>query len=198
MTFEEDAHFEDEVRRIARARWPQAEYGGAAMVDGRERDGIFETEDVVHYVEATRSRREEKARDDTKKIFSMMLEQQKQRSMKGAVGWFVTHDEPTADQREAVRQHGKGQVKAVSFSQFQQALVDVPQYLAKRENHFFGSIADPTTGQLKPQVDYIPLDLTALATADPLDTATLASGISSGESYVLLGDYGAGKSMTLR
>jgi hypothetical protein len=198
MTFDEDAHFEDEVRRIARARWPQAQYGGAAMVAGRERDGIFETDDVIHYVEATRSRREDKARDDTKKIFAMMIEQQRLKSMKGAVGWFVTQDEPTADQREATRQYGKGQVKAVSFSQFQQALVDVPQYLAKRENHFFGSIADPATGELKPKVDYIPLDLISLGSGELVDVPSLAAGLSRGDSYTLLGDYGAGKSMTLR
>ncbi len=55
MTFDEDSLFEDEVRRIARARWPQAQFDGAAMVNGRERDGIFETDDVIHYVQATRS-----------------------------------------------------------------------------------------------------------------------------------------------
>lgn len=198
MTFEEDSLFEDEVRRIARARWPQAEFDGAAMVNGRERDGIFETDDVIHYVEATRSRREDKAKDDTRKIFGLMAEQQRQKSMKGAIGWFVTQDEPTADQREAARLHGKGQVKAVSFSQFQQALVDVPQYFSKRENHFFGSIADPATGELKPKISYIPLDLTILGTGDAIDIETLAAGIAAGQSYTLLGDYGAGKSMTLR
>lgn len=198
MTFEEDGLFEDEVRRIARARWPQAQFDGAAMVNGRERDGIFETDDVIHYVEATRSKREDKAKDDTKKMFSLMSEQQRQKSMKGAIGWFVTQNEPTADQREAVRLHGKGQVKAVSFAQFQQALVDVPQYFSKRENHFFGSIADPATGELQPKVSYVPLDLTLLGTGELIDVPALAAGIGAGESYTLLGDYGAGKSMTLR
>ena len=198
MTIQEDSLFEDEVRRIARARWPQAQFDGAAMVNGRERDGIFETDDVIHYVEATRSRREDKAKDDTKKIFALMAEQQRQKSMKGAIGWFVTQHEPTADQREAVRFHGKGQVKAVSFSQFQQALVDVPQYFSKRENHFFGSIADPVTGELKSEIKYIPLDLTLLGNGDLIGIEALAAGISIGESFTLLGDYGAGKSMTLR
>ena len=198
MTYEDDALFEDEVRRIARARWPQAEYDGSAMVNGRERDGIFETDDVIHYVEATRSRREDKAKDDTKKIFSLMVEQQRKGSMRGAVGWFVTQDEPTADQREVVKQYGKNQVKAVSFAQFQQALVDVPQYFAKRANHLFGSIADPATGAIKPNVDYIPLDLFSLRTGEAINVPAIAKGIATGESFVLLGDYGAGKSMTLR
>lgn len=127
-----------------------------------------------------------------------MSEQQRQKSMKGAIGWFVTQDEPTADQREAVRLHGKGQIKAVSFSQFQQALVDVPQYFSRRENHFFGSVADPATGELKPNISYVALDLTLLASGELIDVEAIAAGISSGGSYTLLGDYGAGKSMTLR
>ena len=196
MNYAEDIHFEDEVRRIARARWPQAEYGGAANIGGRERDGIFETDDVVHYVEATTSRREEKAKDDTKKIFSLMLAQQKAGSMKGGVGWFVTQTEPTADQREAVRLHGKGQVKAVSFAQFQQAIVDVPQYFSRRTNHLFGSVSDPVTGDILPNADYVPLDLYYLGTGDLIDIGAMASAIAVGESFVLLGDYGAGKSMT--
>ena len=198
MSFAEDSHFEDEVRRIARARWPQAQYGGAAMINGRERDGVFETEDVIHYIEATRSRREDKAKDDTKKIFALLVDQQRHGSMKGAIGWFVTQDEPTADQRDAVRLHGKGQVKAVSFAQFQQALVDVPEYLSKRERHFFGSVADPATGNISPNVDYVPLDLFELSSGVNVSVEAITAGLQAGKSFVLLGDYGAGKSMTLR
>ena len=198
MTYQEDIQFEDEARRIARARWPQAEFDGAAMINGRERDGVFETDDVIHYVEATTSRRDDKAKEDTKKIFALMTEQQRLGSMKGSVGWFVTRAEPTADQREAVKQYGKNQVKAVSFAQFQQAIVDVQSYFSKRENHLFGSISDPATGSLQPQVAYVPLDLFALGNGEVQTIESVATGISNGQSYVLLGDYGAGKSMTLR
>lgn len=133
MGYTDDTQFENEVRRIARSRWPDAQYSGASFINGRERDGVFETEDVIHYVEATTSKRADKARSDTKKIFELMSLQQKSGSMKGAIGWFVTKDEPTADQREEVKKHGKQQIKALSFSQFQQALVDVSGYLSARE-----------------------------------------------------------------
>nr|WP_175802539.1 hypothetical protein [Burkholderia anthina] len=156
MSYEDDFLFENEVRRIARARWPQAQFNGATIKNGKERDGVFETDDVVHYVEATTSRRADKAKDDTKKIFSSMIEQQKSGSMKGAVGWFITKEEPTADQREEVKQYGKQQVKALSFSQFQQTLIDVPGYFECRENHMFGSVIDPVTKAIKPSVKYIP------------------------------------------
>lgn len=114
------------------------------------------------------------------------------------VGWFITKEEPTADQREEIRLYGKQQVKALSFSQFQQALVDIPAYFSCRENHFFGSIVDPVTKAIKPSVNYIPLDLINLSSGENITIEELASGITSGESYTLLGDYGAGKSMTLR
>jgi hypothetical protein len=59
--FASDKAFEDEVRRIGRLLWPAAEHGGAAIEDGRERDGVFETEDFVHIVECTTSRGKQKA-----------------------------------------------------------------------------------------------------------------------------------------
>ncbi len=198
MSYDEDLLFENEVRRIARARWPQAQYDGAAIKEGRERDGIFETDDVIHYVEATTSRRADKAKDDTKKMFGAMAEQQRSGSMKGAIGWFVTKEEPTADQREEVRIHGKQQVKAVSFSQFQQSLVDVPAYFERRENHMFGSVIDPVTKAIRPSVTYIPLDLLDLESGEQLSVDVIASGLLHGQAYTILGDYGAGKSMTLR
>lgn len=198
MGYDEDLLFENEVRRIARARWPQAQFDGAVMKDGKERDGVFETDDVVHYVEATTSRRADKAKDDTRKIFGAMAEQQRSGSMKGAIGWFVTKEEPTADQRAEVKSYGKQQVKAVSFSQFQQALVDVPAYFERRENHMFGSVVDPVTKAIRPTVNYIPLDLLNLENGTQLSIDSIASGLSTGESFTILGDYGAGKSMTLR
>ena len=44
---EQEKLFENEARRIARELWPQAEHDGALNVDGRERDGIFETEECI-------------------------------------------------------------------------------------------------------------------------------------------------------
>lgn len=198
MSYQDNMHFEDEVRRIARARWPQAQFDGSGIINGKERDGIFETDDVIHYIEATTSKRADKAKDDTKKIFAAMATQQKSGSMKGAIGWFVTKDEPTADQREEVKLNGKQQVKAVSFSQFQQALVDVPAYFVKRENHLFGSIIDPVTKAINPNVSYISLDLTDLENGEQLSIESLSEGLIQGSSFTILGDYGAGKSMTLR
>lgn len=198
MTFQEDQEFEDEVRRIARAKWPSAAFAGAVMTRGRERDGIFETDEVIHYVEATTSRRADKVRDDTKKIFSLITAQLRGGSMKGAVGWIVTRDEPTADQRTEAQTNGKQQVKICSFAQFQQSVIDVAGYLALRDRHFFGSVVDPETRSLTPSAPYVDVDLTDMVSGAVVSHEQILNSVSRGYSYVVLGDFGAGKSMTLR
>ncbi len=96
-TRDENEQFENEVRRIARALWPGDRHGGSANVDGRERDGVFETEECIHLVEATVSRRLDKAREDIGKLASLASKLQKRASTKAVRCWFVTRDEPTAD-----------------------------------------------------------------------------------------------------
>lgn len=194
----EDHIFETEVLRIARARWPQAQYSGAAMINGRERDGVFETDEVVHFIEATTSKRADKAKEDTKKIFQLMSDHQKTNSIKGAVGWFITQTEPTAEQREAVKTAGKNQVKAASFAQFQQAVIDVASYFSFRENHLFGSVADPISGEINYKGEYIPLELLPLNNQETIKLDEMVNGLYEGKTYTVLGEYGAGKSMTLR
>jgi hypothetical protein len=46
-------------------------------VDGREHDGIVETEECIHVLEATTSRKKEKAEEDCKKIAGLGQKLQK-------------------------------------------------------------------------------------------------------------------------
>src|SRR4051794_28383165 len=103
--FTADKMFEDEVRRVARQLWPGAGLGGAAVVDGRERDGIFETEDVLHLIECTTSRTMEKATSDSEKLAKLARKLGPKDFTKAVKCWFVTREEPTADQRATVRKH---------------------------------------------------------------------------------------------
>lgn len=198
MTNSEDAHFEHEVLRIARAKWPTAQFCGSQIIGEKERDGVFETDEVIHFIEATTSRRADKAKGDTKKLFQLISDHQKSGSIKGAIGWFITQNEPTADQREQVKTSGKNQVKAVSFSQFQQSVVDVNSYFSCRNNHLFGSIADPVTGKYQLEDEYIPLDLLPLNNQESITLNEILDSAYNGEAFTILGEYGAGKSMTLR
>lgn len=193
-----DADFENEVRRIARVKWPSAKYSGAAMLEGRERDGIFETEESINFVEATVSAGAGKAREDTKKLFRAISNHNKTGVLKIAIGWFVTKNEPTADQRKEVQEHGKGQVKAVSFSQFQQSLVDVRGYFAARKTHFFGSVQSFNVGSRYPDIDFVDIGIQSIAHGRPFSLSDLVNGVLAGSHFAITGQYGAGKSMTLR
>ena len=188
--------FEDEVRRIARALWPGAEFGGAEIIEGRERDGVFETEDCVHIVEATTSKQKAKAEEDSKKISKLVPVLQKRHPTKAIKGWFVTETEPTADQRTAVHRY-KGLISAVSLSQFQSRLIDSPGYLLARDHYPFGSVRDPGSGDPTPKVGYIALDLID-STGNAVNVNSVIEQVVGGARFVVLGDYGAGKSMTLR
>lgn len=198
MGWTNDKAFEAEVLRIARAKWPVSAMAGAAMLDGRERDGIFETEESVHFIEATTSRSQDKARNDAKKLHQAVVQQTKLTPLKGARGWFVTAEEPTADQRKEVERVGKGQVVAVSFAQFQQSVIDVGAYLAARLNHVFGSVLDPETRQPNPTTEYVPINLENSANSERWSVRQICSALQRGDRFILTGQFGAGKSMTLR
>lgn len=195
----ESKHFENEVRRIARALWPEAEFSGADIVDSREVDGIFETEDCIHVVEATTSRRMEKAKQDVGKISKLLRKLQGRSGTRAVRGWFVTSDEPTGDQRKATDKF-RSSINVLSFSQFQARLIDSKSYLSARDEYPFGSVRDPATGlnEKNKEIEYVALDLVRTESRDLVPLKDMIKMIQNGGTVVLLGDYGAGKSMTLR
>jgi hypothetical protein len=188
--------FENEVRRIARALWPDARYSGARNVDGRERDGIFETEECIHLVEATTSRKLDKIEQDIRKLVHLKTKFERGGSNKAIRAWSVTRDEPTADQRQEAEQH-KSFLTILSFSQFQARLIDALAYLAARENHAFGSVRDPITGSQTATIPYVPLGLAEMGKSTVHTPDDVVRFLEANRRVVLLGDYGAGKSMTL-
>jgi hypothetical protein len=194
---EEQKLFENEARRIGRQLWPAAEFDGARVIDGLERDGVFETEDCIHLLEATVSRSRDKALEDGKKLTTLAKKLQSKNPQKAVKCWFVTKDEPTADQRDALSRH-HSLVIALSFAQFQSKLIDVSSYIGLRDNYAFGSVRDPATGSPRSSIDYVPLDLIQSGNDKLWNTTEIRDALLSGGRFVVLGDYGAGKSMTLR
>lgn len=196
-TRSEHEQFENDVRRIARALWPSAEFSGAAMEGSRETDGIFETEECIHIIEATTSRRQDKAKYDIAKLTKLLDKYQRKSTTHAVRGWFITRDEPTADQRTVTNKH-RSRINTLSFSQFQSQLIDSHSYLNIRERYAFGSIQSPVTGRPQEEVKYVPLDLVDINSKESVSHHNLLKLIGEGSTIVLLGDYGAGKSMTLR
>lgn len=194
--FSTDSEFEDEVRRIARQLWPSAQFDGAALREGRERDGVFVTEEMVHVLECTTSRKKEKAELDVKKIAKLVSQLQSSHRTRGVKGWFVTLEEPTADQRAVVEKH-KGTIVACSYDQFRARLIDARTYIDLRRRHAFGSLRDPETGS-RVDVKYVPLDMMEATAAERWSAARAAEALLAHERILILGDYGAGKSTTMR
>jgi len=124
-SFDEQRDFEDTVRRLARSLWPGAAYQGAQMVDGRERDGVFETEEVINIIECTVSRKKEKAEYDIEKLATLW--KKKRTNSKPVKCWFITLEEPTADQRGVAENYRKKNsgiiIEILSIDQFRAKLL---------------------------------------------------------------------------
>ena len=195
--YRNDTEFENEVRDIARHLWPSAAFSGAAKVGGRERDGVFITDEMVHLIECTTSRRKDKAVQDTQKLESLSRSMQRQYPTKGVKGYFITLEEPTAEQREVVRNIGRGYVVTLSFPQFRAQMIDARSYLDARMQYPFGSMYDPETQSRTTPSQLIARQLVTRF-GDTLEVEDIPRKLQSGETLVLVGDYGAGKSTTLR
>jgi hypothetical protein len=190
--------FEQEVRKIARLLWSEGAYSGAKTIDERERDGIFETRDAIHVVESTISRSMQKAIDDAKKT-AALVQKWRRTNHKHVNGWLVTKDEPTADQRTALDKFSHS-LKILSFDQFRSLLFNGSEYLRCRENYRFGSAADPVTKSATDLPSYSPVDLYDERDDLVISVSEIIATIKDGKSRrtTLIGEYGSGKSMTLR
>lgn len=193
--------FEQHVRRIARYRWPTAEYGGSEIIDGRERDGIFITGDFVHLLECTADRAKAKAEKDLPKLLELFQQYRKSHPDKAIKCWWVTLHEPTADQRgclKTIKGVPDGVFNIVSFAHFQSKLVDSLEYLQLREQHKFGSIYDPKTDSTTGDIKYVEIGLKINGVAEVRSAEFVANSCLVGGRFTFLGEYGVGKSMTLR
>ena len=112
-------------------------------------------------------------------------------------GYFITFEEPTADQRGAVNRFGGDLVHALSYSQFRALMIDAPAYLELRKRYQFGSMFDPDTHSRTEPTHLIAPNL-ATPSGETLGVKDIVPRLEAGETFVLVGDYGAGKSTTLR
>ncbi|WP_197024984.1 NACHT domain-containing protein [Arthrobacter sp. UNC362MFTsu5.1] len=189
--------FEREVLRLARLLYPGDPSGGATKIDGQERDGIFVTEDLVVAIEATTSPRKDKAEKDGKKLKALASQLATQYPFKAIKCFFVTQEEPTADQRDAIKRLGTP-LAAVGFDDLRSRLIDVRSYLSARGDHEFGSARDPETDDKRVTDKYVELDFVDSASKATIGVSDLYRMMQDGRQVVLIGDYGTGKSMTLR
>lgn len=84
--------FEKSVINVARNLWPAAEYSGGEIRDGRERDGIFVSQDVIHLLECTEHRTKDKAESDGKKLAQLAGQFKRSHPETPVKCWLVTKD----------------------------------------------------------------------------------------------------------
>jgi hypothetical protein len=194
----EQIGFEQQVKNVASRLWPEAIGGGSEVIEGKERDGVYITDDAVQLIECTISKTKEKAEKDIGKLSSLVKQMQKKYPDKAVKGWFITLEEPTADQRAVANNQGY-LVFACSFDKFQSKLINVPDYFSCRANYPFGSVRDPKTGEIKVLDEYVDTDLIDIINENNvLDIKKIADQVLHGKRICVIGFYGVGKSMALK
>ena len=180
------------------------------MISGLERDGSFVTPDVVHYIECTISKSKSKATQDIRKL-DTTLEKLERRYRRPVILWFITKEEPTAEQT-AIAQIPNNPVRILSLNNFISTIFDAAEYLHLRGTYNFGSVRDPLEGQggggahedAAPTRDRSTLSYINTELADMMDrernwnSGSITKELKKGKRFVVLGQYGVGKSMSLR
>lgn len=184
--------FESFVRRVARARWPGV-VGGNETLAGVRIDGVFRDSDTTHLIEATIERSADKVRADINKLVAARREEEKTAYVVDC--WMVVSADPTDNQRQLAK---SSRVRLVTIDEFRDPALSQTEYLHLRARYPFGSINDPV-GKLPPEkLKRLSTPLVELPSGRPLTLDQITSGLLQGEVIILLGDYGAGKSMATR
>jgi hypothetical protein len=201
--WQSDIEFEQDVIRVARELWPKAAIAGSVNVANRQRDGIFVTDEAVHIIECTTSRAKQKAADDISKSVKLARDLKKEYQDRPIQCWFITAEEPTADQMSVAYNSRKTElsVTAQSYNSFRGKLIDASSYLHMRDNYAFGSARNIRDGSAKLSKDeYVHLDLLRQNDSSVWSVTRIMDAIIKRalQRAILIGDFGAGKSMTLR
>lgn len=183
--------FESLVRRLSRIKWQTD--GGSENVGGSQIDGVYRTDECIHLVEATIERDMKKVREDINKLVAAKREEEKTAFLVAC--WMVMLSEPTPDQRALAH---SSHVKLVSIDEFLDPIVSKTEYSYLRPKYFFGSVADPAGKLSATDIERFPTPMSSRAAGGAVTAEMLADRVSRGEIVVLLGDFGAGKSLTMR
>jgi hypothetical protein len=197
--FENGPEFEDRAREIARAIHAPLGDQGATMFRGREHDGLYITDDAIHAYEFTLLRTKDKAQKDGQKLADILttLRREKEHKYRSCTGWFVTKEEPTADQRAAIAAIAKSSgitLHAIGFMSLQGRVCDTGEYLRCRDNAPFGS-TEYTKDLNVSSKDVAP---EFRADSELRSVASIAEEVTAGGRAVVVGEFGVGKSYALR
>ena len=202
----ENRIFEHEVRKAAEAIWGmmpgecQPEFY-TTDTKVKELDGLARLRDVSHLIMVTVSRKLEKVKDDVKKL-NAAEKIERVRSV-AIQKWLITKFQLEAEHIKYCRENN---VTTMTLSDFRRRFFDARAYLVKRRTAAFGSARNPDDNSITiPDDEYLELPLRVVSNqAGSVSTLThwslneICDRIASGSTVVLLGPFGAGKSLTVR
>jgi hypothetical protein len=198
--------FEDLVRRVAEAVW-RLEPGGCQPEWYRgdpvlhELDGIARLPEVTHLLMATAETKLAKVRDDVQKLDA--AERRERKNSAVIKKWLITEKQLNAEHISHAR--GRG-VEVLTLAQFRDRFFNGREYIAKRRNAAFGSSRNLRDGSISiPEDEYVQLPMVgrvihggAPEGAVPISLDKVQEELENGRAVVLLGPFGAGKSLTAR
>jgi hypothetical protein len=199
--------FEDDVRRAAEAVWglKPGECQPAWYLNDpvlHELDGIAELRDITHVIMATADIRLAKVKSDVAKLNAATRRETGKRNLP-VEKWLITEQQLNA---EHVRYAREQNVKLLTLAQFRNRFFNGPDYIAKRRRAPFGSARNLVDGSITvPDDEYVELPMVEVnwttqgwRQGGPVDLRTIADRLVRGDWFVLLGPFGAGKSLTTR
>ncbi|MEI4471070.1 NACHT domain-containing protein [Frigidibacter sp. MR17.24] len=198
FNFSDSYEFEAFVRKLATQLWDATGYNGAITVDGKERDGILESRHMIYCLEVTTAKTTKHTVESCEKLCELVTGLREKHPDKGVTAWYITRFEPTGEQGAILSRH-KTIVNHRTYEAFYSSIVDAKDYLIEREKKPFGSIRGPEDGRFDADLKYTPTKILDVDSGQVLHTGAIAKQIAKGPvRALLLGEYGAGKSMSLR
>ena len=204
-TYVETMAFEAEVRSTAEAIWglepgdcQPEHYSDNPKI--RELDGIAKVNETTHLIMVTVSTKLDKVKRDVKKLNA--AEKIEEKSALAVIKWFITEVQLDAQHINHCKQNN---VTPLTLDQFKKRYFDGREYISKRKNHPFGSARNPFDDSVT--IDdklYVSLPITEEYYAGgkkntrPINVNDIVKRLASGEHFVLIAPFGAGKSITTR
>lgn len=195
--------FEKEVRRVARHIYASADTVRREHLDGREHDAVIRSDEAIYIIEATTRADKQKIIDDSNKLKKQVIDFRKQNLF--CKGIIVTKEDPTDHQVEVVKKKEiSPYVEIYGFHEFKKRLFDGVEYLRCRENQPFGSLdgrsfddENESNTEYNPR-NFVPLGLIEASNDNRIYPETLLKKTSNGGLNCIIGEFGVGKSATLR
>lgn len=179
--------FEDQVRDIASMLYGRPCEPG--RVAGNDIDGIVKIDDTQWVlIEITINFTLAKVRDDLGKL----LLARSALFQKGILsrGVVVVNETPTRAMLEGAKENN---LSIVSHNELAAEFFEYPRYAFARKQYAFGSSVNPENGEID-RTAYVPVLYQSESTGKDVSIAQIGEGLLSGKNYVILGEYGSGKS----